>query len=305
MTVEKLEPCPKQILWGGDRLRSQYHKQADFPIAESWELSVHLAGPCTIAGVPLDQYVSAHPGLLGEPDRISLLIKLIDAKQDLSIQVHPDDEYARVHENDNGKTEMWIILDSEPGSTIYFGLNDDYSRAQISEALKNHTILEKLNKVPTHPGDCFLVTPGTIHAIGAGNLICEIQRSCNVTYRLYDYDRRDKNGRPRELHIAKALDVLNYHKQDMANTTHVLDLTRDCVQGETVFATPWFTTTYFRGNNLCLSPDASRYAVVTILDGSGTIEGRPYQKGDTFFVSADNGQCLLTGYAMLAMVIQN
>ena len=143
-----------------------------------------------------------------------LLIKFIDAKDNLSVQVHPDDDYALENENEYGKNEMWYVIDSEPGVGLYVGFNRDVDRAEVEQRVADNTILEIMNFYPTKPGDVFFIPAGTVHAIGAGNLICEIQQSSNCTYRLYDYDCRDKFGNPRELHMEKVLDVLNYQKYE-------------------------------------------------------------------------------------------
>lgn len=217
----KLRPAFKDYLWGGTKLRDIYGKQCDLDIiAESWELSAHPAGQSIVAsgrfrGMPFGVYLS-NIGKEGLGWKIQpgadfpLLVKFIDAKGNLSVQVHPGDDYALEHEY--GKNEMWYVVDCEPGSHLYVGFNRDVSREEVEERVNNNTILEILNEVTTHPGDVFFIPAGTVHAIGEGNLICEIQQSSNCTYRLYDYERRDKYGNPRELHIQKALDVLDYGK---------------------------------------------------------------------------------------------
>ncbi len=223
--IVKLSPAFKDYLWGGTKLRDIYHKPCDFDIiAESWELSAHPDGTSVIAsgqykGMLFTEYLekigSSALGTKYDANKdFPLLIKLIDAKQNLSVQVHPDDAYALQHENGYGKTEMWYVIDAEPGAGLYVGFDRDVSREEVAQRIKDNTIMEVLDFHPTKPGDVFFIPAGTVHAIGAGNLICEIQQSSNSTYRLYDYDRRDKFGNPRELHLDKALDVLNYHKYE-------------------------------------------------------------------------------------------
>ena len=208
-------------MWGGTKLRDLYKKQCDYDvIAESWELSAHPAGNCTIAsgrhkGLSFSQYLNTvGKSVVGWKwlQDFPLLIKFIDAKDNLSVQIHPDDDYALEKENEYGKNEMWYVIDSEPGAGLYVGFNRDVNRNEVEQRIKNNTILDVLNFYPTKPGDVFFIPAGTVHAIGAGNLIYEIQQSSNCTYRLYDYDRRDKFGNPRELHLQKALDVMNYKK---------------------------------------------------------------------------------------------
>lgn len=221
--IIKLSPAFKDYLWGGTKLRDIYGKQCDYDkIAESWELSTHPAGNCTVAsgrhkGLSFSQYLeTVGKSVMGWKCMrdFPLLIKFIDAKDDLSIQVHPNDEYALKNENEYGKNELWYVIDSEPGSGLFVGFNKDVDRLEVEKRIKDNSILDILNFYPTKPGDVFFIPAGTVHAIGGGNLICEIQQSSNSTYRLYDYDRRDKFGNLRELHLKKALDVLNYKKYE-------------------------------------------------------------------------------------------
>ncbi|MDR1669110.1 MAG: class I mannose-6-phosphate isomerase [Oscillospiraceae bacterium] len=177
--MRKLTPIFKDYIWGGTRLKTEYGKQTDLPrVAESWELT-------------------------GEP----VLIKLIDAKESLSVQVHPDDEYARAHENSVGKTEMWVILDCEPGAFLCFGFTRELTRDEVRARVDNGTLTEVLRKLPVRRGDAVFIPAGTVHAIGAGIVLAEIQQNSNVTYRLYDFGRLDADGNPRPLHIEQALDV--------------------------------------------------------------------------------------------------
>lgn len=237
-SIVKLSPAFKDYLWGGTKLRDIYHKPCDFDIiAESWELSAHQDGQSIVAsgkyaGMKFDEYINiVGKDVLGWKCKFlvffPLLVKFIDAKSNLSVQVHPNDDYALEQENQYGKNEMWYVIDSEPGAGLYVGFKRDVSRKEIEERVKNNTIMEVLNFFPTKPGDVFYIPAGTVHAIGEGNLICEIQQSSNCTYRLYDYDRRDKYGNPRELHLQKALDVLNYNKYepvDNATSENTKDL---------------------------------------------------------------------------------
>lgn len=186
-------------------------------LAETWELSCHPDGPSYVAngeyaGETLSEYILMEgKKVTGTHSRhysqFPLLIKFIDAKDDLSIQVHPDDEYAMKNEGQYGKTEMWYIVDCEEGASLYYGFSREVSKAEFEERIKNKTLLEVLNKVEVHKGDVLFIEPGTIHAIGKGNLIAEIQENSNVTYRVYDYGRKDANGKERDLHIEKALQV--------------------------------------------------------------------------------------------------
>ena len=216
----RLVPAYKDYLWGGTRLRDYYHKTCDYDtIAESWELSAHPAGSSVIAsgrhrGMSFGNYLeTVGKEVLGWKcaplRRFPLLVKFIDARENLSVQVHPDDDYALENEKEGGKNEMWIVADAGEGAGVYIGFRRGVSRGEVRERAADGTILELLNFIPTKPGDVFFIPAGTVHAIGAGNLICEIQQSSNTTYRLYDYGRKDSFGKPRELHLEKALDVLD------------------------------------------------------------------------------------------------
>ena len=217
-SIIKLEPAFKDYLWGGTKLKDIYHKKCDYDIvAESWELSAHKDGQSVVAsgrfqGMLFGDYLKKiGPEGLGWKsqafERFPILIKIIDAKNSLSIQVHPDDEYALREENEYGKNEMWHIMDCDEGAFIYYGVNQELTKDELQKKIEDNTILEVLNKIEVHKGDTYFVNAGMIHAIGAGILLCEIQQNSNCTYRIYDYDRRDKYGNPRELHIDKAREV--------------------------------------------------------------------------------------------------
>ena len=217
-----LRPSGKDYLWGGSRLNDEFEKNIDLsPLAETWECSTHPDGPSYVAagefgGMELAQVLKEHPEYLGQrhqgEDTLPILIKLIDAKKDLSVQVHPGDEYAREKENGQlGKTEMWYVLDAGRDATLFYGLKQECTKEEIRNAIAEGILMKYLQKVPIHKNDLFFIQPGTIHAIGAGALVAEIQENSNLTYRLYDYDRVDKNGKKRALHIEKALEVANLH----------------------------------------------------------------------------------------------
>lgn len=215
-----LEPAYKDYLWGGTRLKTEYGKETDLEIvAESWECSVHPDGPSRIASGPwkgrtLAEFLEAHPEAMGTHGKkyktLPILVKLIDAKENLSVQVHPDDAYALEREGQLGKTELWYVLKADPGATLIYGFAHDVTPELVRKAVRDGTILDHLQRVPVHEGDVFLIEPGTVHAIGGGVLLAEIQENSNVTYRVYDYDRLGKDGKPRELHLEKALEVMNF-----------------------------------------------------------------------------------------------
>ncbi|NLU25157.1 MAG: mannose-6-phosphate isomerase [Clostridiales bacterium] len=205
----ELAPAYKDYLWGGHRLETLYGKKSGLPVtAESWELACHKDGKCTVvngeyAGKTLSEVLQCG-------DDFPVLVKMIDAKKDLSIQVHPSDATAESENGEHGKAEMWYVVECEPKSAIYFGFSKSVNRKTFVKAAQDGTICQYLNRVPVHKGDVFFIRPGTIHAIGAGLLIAEIQQSSNTTFRVYDYQRRGADGKLRELHLTRAADVVNY-----------------------------------------------------------------------------------------------
>lgn len=218
-----LRPAAKDYLWGGSRLNDDFGKNINMqPLAETWECSTHPDGPSIVAsgdysGLTLTEVLKNRPEFLGtHPLQITrgraelpILVKFIDAKKDLSVQVHPDDEYAMKHENSLGKTEMWYVLDARNDAKLVYGFNQDVTEEAVRTSIEEGSIEKYLNHVPVHKNDLFFIEAGTVHAIGAGALIAEIQENSNITYRLYDYKRIDKNGKERELHVDKALKVAN------------------------------------------------------------------------------------------------
>lgn len=213
-----LTPTGKDYLWGGQRLNDDLSKGIGLdPLAETWECSTHPAGPSVAASGPfagqtLAEILRERPDLVGTHPKaegeLPVLVKLIDAERDLSVQVHPDDRYARAFEGgQRGKAEFWYVLDAAKGARLVYGLRRDLTAEALRESIRDGTLERHLRYVPARPGDMFYIEAGTIHAIGAGCLIAEVQESSDLTYRLYDYDRTDRYGRRRELHVEKALRV--------------------------------------------------------------------------------------------------
>ena len=216
-----LKPIGKDYLWGGSRINDDFSKGIDMvPLAESWECSTHPAGVCSVdsgefSGQLLSEVLESNPEMLGTNNNglseLPILIKLIDAKQDLSVQVHPDDTYAKVHENgQNGKTEVWYVLDTIGDTELIYGFNQDVSERVVRDGLKSGNIEKYLQRVKVQRDDVIFIDPGRVHGIGAGVLIAEIQQNSDLTYRMYDYNRVDKHGNKRELHIDKSMDVLDF-----------------------------------------------------------------------------------------------
>lgn len=316
MKIEKLTPAFKDYLWGGTKLRDVYGKKCDYDkVAESWELSTHPAGESRIAGgqfdgMTLGEYLnSVHEGraALGTNcekfEFFPVLIKFIDAKDPLSIQVHPSDEYALRVEHEYGKTEMWYVMDCEPGAFLYFGVNREITKEEFRQRIENNTVLEVLNRVDVHPGDVFFIESGTIHAIGAGILICEIQQNSNCTYRVYDYDRRGADGKPRELHVEKALEVSKFIPSDTADKQGKAAE----VPGGTVKRLA--SCRYFTAEKLEVSGEmelpvtGESFASLIVLEGSVKISGAENaveaRAGDSIFVPAGSGRITASGECVM------
>ncbi len=303
----KLSPAYRRCIWGGVNLAKTLGKnlQGYKDVGESWELSTHPDGESVVAdgkyaGKTLRQFIE----IIGKEklgwkcqafNEFPLLIKFIDAKQNLSIQVHPDDEYAFPNENEYGKNEMWYIVDAKPDAFIYAGFKQNVSRAEVLQRIRDKTLEEVLQKIPVKAGQTYFLRAGTVHAIGAGCIVCEIQQSSNVTYRLYDYDRVNKRGEKRELHINKALDVMNfksslqeYVQRDRSKpyANGVKTLLGEC---------KYFSATKYEAKgSLSFAVDYSSFLAFVVLEGKGEVTAgdgvsvKSFKKGDTFFGVAHN-----------------
>ncbi len=312
-----LRPSGKDYLWGGRRLNDEYEKNIDLsPLAESWECSTHPDGPSYVyggefGGQELAEVLRQHPEYLGVRHRgessLPVLIKLIDAKQDLSIQVHPTDEYAKEHENgQHGKTEMWYVLDAGKDASIVYGLNRKCTREDLRRAVSDGTVMRYLQRIPIHRDDLFFIPAGTIHAIGAGALVAEIQESSNLTYRLYDYGRADKNGRTRELHIDTALDVADLRASaEPRQPLRVLKYRQGCAS-ELLCRCKYFEVYRMlvnteRRQQVHYRVDELAFRVLLCINGCGTAtyEGGEilFYKGDCIFVPADSVVLTIHGQA--------
>ena len=297
MSILKLKPACKDYLWGGDRLRTDFGVESDLhPLAEAWVLSCHPDGPSTIvngpyAGKTLAEYIEAEgKGVLGSDcapfAMFPVLTKLIDAKGDLSIQVHPSDEYALEHEHQYGKTEMWYIVDCEPGAYLYYGFDHEISGEEFARRIQDNTLTEVLNAAPVHKGDVFFIPSGTLHAICHGIVIAEIQQNSNVTYRVYDYGRVGADGKPRALHIQQALAVTKCIPPEK------LDF------GGHLGQCKYFTVDLHKGD-FAEKADSSSFVSLLFVDGEGTVacggESMPVKKGESIFLPAGSGDIQVTG----------
>lgn len=317
-----LTPASKDYLWGGSRLNDDFNLNIGiYPFAEAWVCSTHPDGECTAAnGEKLRDVLKKHPNWLGthplnvmkgKPE-LPILIKLIDAKKKLSVQVHPDDEYANTYENGSfGKTEMWYVIDARNNAEVIYGFSQDVTKEQVRMAIKNDSIEQLLNHVPVKKNDLFYIESGTVHAIGSGCLIVEIQESSNLTYRLYDYNRVDKTGNIRELQIDIALEVANLKSSSFPRQPMRV------LKYHPGYASELLTRCkYFQVERLLLNTEGRKLAkfqtesnsfhALLCIDGCGTILGSevdiPFFKGDCIFVPADSIPLQLHGQAQILNV---
>lgn len=306
MEILKLNPVFKDYLWGGTKLSDEYGFESNLDkLAEGWMLSCHKDGQNTIitgtfARQTLSEVIKSNPDFLGENGKkfeyFPILIKLIDAKQDLSVQVHPDNEYAMRVEKEYGKTECWYILDCEDDAELIYGFNRELSNVEFKKAVEENTFLDAVNKVKVKKGDLFFIEAGTLHAIGKGILLAEIQQNSNTTYRVYDYGRVGADGKPRELHTEKAIDVTTctpptrdtkpegellvekgYSKQLLTKC--------DLFNVEKITVTEAFTDI----------ADNKSFVSVLITDGTGKIDNIEIKKGDSLFIPANYGEFHISG----------
>ena len=316
-----LSPAGKDYLWGGSRLKDDFDKRFDLdPLAETWECSTHPNGPSIVAsgefkGKLLSEVLKEHPEFVGShPNvvngQIPVLIKFIDAKKDLSVQVHPSDEYAYIHENGSlGKTEMWYVIDALPNSYLVYGFHHRVTKEAVRKAIETGELEKYMNRVPVKKGDMFFIPSGTVHAIGKGCLIAEIQESSDLTYRLYDYNRVGKDGKLRPLHIDKALDVANLNpiespKQPMKVYKYRPGRATQLLARCKYFQTERMIVNTERIKNLAeFKTGSSTFQVLLCYSGCGVIHDEDYGtsinffKGDCIFVPANSSLLKIHGKA--------
>ena len=303
MEILKLNPVFKDYIWGGTRLMDDFGFDTGLDkAAEGWMLSCHEAGMNTVCGGRFDGKTLCEVIEAEGAEKICgkncmrfayfpVLIKLIDARDNLSVQVHPDDEYARRVENEFGKTEIWYVLDATDGAELIYGFKEKITKDEFKAAIENGTLLDKLNSVKVKKGDLFFIEAGTVHAIGSGALIAEIQQNSNCTYRVFDYNRVGADGKPRELHIDKAVDV--------SKTVPPRIPVSHETQGETsrlLAECDLFTVNkYDVTETLTLKTDEASYNHILVVGGSGTVDGQAVKKGDSLFVPANYGEYEVSG----------
>ena len=308
MDILKLSPVFKDYIWGGNRLKDDFHLNTPYDkTAEAWMLACHKDGMNRIEGGEFDQMTLSEVINRNDPERTAgsnalrfpyfpVLIKLIDAYDNLSIQVHPDDEYARRVENEFGKTEIWYVLDAADGAELVYGFKESISKEEFKTAIENNTLLEKLNRVKVKKGDLFFIEAGTVHAIGKGALIAEIQQNSNCTYRVYDYGRLGKDGKPRELHIEKALDVSCTEPPKYGIKPLGEEEQHQGFLFQKLCRCDLFSVDRYQINDsVTLCADQSSFHHILVIDGAGTVGGRTAVKGDSFFVPAGYGEYKIGG----------
>lgn len=308
MDILKLSPVFKDYIWGGERLKTDFGFESDYDkVAEGWMLSCHKDGRNTVCGGEYDGKtleevieLNGKENVLGSAstrfDYFPVLIKLIDAKDNLSIQVHPDNDYAKRVEHEFGKTEIWYVLDATEDAQLVYGFKDKISSEEFRSAIEDNTLMEVLNTVKVKKGDLFFIEAGTVHAIGRGTLIAEIQQNSNSTYRVYDYGRVGADGKPRELHIDKAVDVsvtepakyeIKPFGEPVKNDGNVSTLLAEC---------DLFTVNHYAvDKKVTLNADETSFNHILVTDGTGELNGKEIKKGDSYFVPASYGEYEITG----------
>ena len=297
MELVKLAPAVKDYIWGGTYFKAFNKGTSLERVSECWELSVRDADSSIIASgkdkgkLLVDVITKEDVGPVQNRFKyFPILIKLIDAKDNLSVQVHPSDDYALKNENSFGKSEMWHIISVDEGSGLFVGLNKHCSKEEIQKALENGNILDYLNFFKVKPGDTFVIDPGTIHAIGKGVRLIEIQQNSNLTYRLFDYNRVDKNGNPRELHIQKALEVIDYNKYEVKKSN-----------GDLLADNQYFTVKEMSfDGEITLQANGKSFISFTFIKGEGKVDDIEYKQYDTFFLPYGK-KCVVKGKGSLVI----
>ena len=316
-----LKAAGKHSLWGGDKLIKEYGKDyLEAPLAETWECSTHENGLSYVdsgiwKGWTLKSVFKEHPEFFGSKysgsGELPILVKFIDAAKDLSVQVHPNDEYAAKYENGSlGKTEMWYIAEAEPGSCLFYGFYDKVNKEVVRKKIQTGNIDEILQKIPVKTGDVFYIPPGTVHALGHGILAVEIQESSNLTYRLFDYNRIDKYGRKRELHIEKALKVCNFSKCYYIDKIGKIRKYINGSERRMLCLCPYFVVEKITINGMNYSVDIkisnSSFLIFVCLSGCGTLKfysgDMRISKGRTYFVPAGNGVISVCGIVKILKI---
>lgn len=299
--ILRMEPVFKEMIWGGHKLRDVYgYEIPSDHTGECWAISAHKNGDCQIAGgefggKTLSWLFENHRELFGniEGDQFPLLVKIIDAKNDLSVQVHPDDAYAREHENSLGKTECWYVLQADEGTKMVMG-HHAKTREEFIESIEKDDYDKLLNSFKIKEGDFFYIPSGTLHAICSGSLIYEAQQSSDITYRVYDYHRKDQDGKERKLHVQQSIDVTNvpadiqtenaFQKEEISNGTKT-----------TYIKSEYFTVDRYQMSGENRIKNDAPFQMVSIIDGAGALDQMAVKKGDHFLICSDQKETLFDG----------
>lgn len=306
MEILKLKPIFKDYIWGGNRLRTEFGFESDYDImAEAWMLASREDGENTVISgkfdkMPFSKVIEENPDFVGTRGKnfpfFPLLIKLIDAKNDLSVQVHPNDEYAMKTKGEFGKTECWYILDCDEDAEIIFGFNKEISSEEFKKSVADNTFLKYVNREKVKKGDLFFIEAGTLHAIGKGILLAEIQQNSNITYRVYDYGRLGTDGKPRPLHVKNAIEVTNcIPPKKEAKCAGEIKKFDNYSKQSLVNCDLFIADKYTVNGQFALEADESSFLSILITDGNGRIENIDVKKGDSLFVPASFGRFTLNG----------
>jgi mannose-6-phosphate isomerase len=308
----QFEPIFKERIWGGEKLKTIFDKPITSGITgESWELSavegdVSIVANGILKGKSLLELIDVFPeGILGSAvyekfgKQFPLLFKYLDAKADLSIQVHPNDDLAQKRHNTFGKTEMWYIIQADLNARIIVGFKEKSNAEDYLQNLKNKTLVSILGDVKVKTGDVFFLETGTIHAVGAGIVLAEIQQTSDITYRIYDFDRVDANGKTRELHVDLALEAINYNKVDTCK-----EYNKEHNKSNRVVDCPYFTTNYLPlEGSVNVSKNGESFTVYMCVEGTFGLEFNglmySYKKGDTVLIPAAMNAFILSGKASI------
>jgi mannose-6-phosphate isomerase len=306
------KPIVKERIWGGTKLRDVLHKPIVSEISgESWELStvpgdVSVVANGEMSGMDLNSVVALNPeAVLGKKvvaqfgNQFPLLFKFLDAREDLSIQVHPNDALAKERHNSFGKTEMWYVMQADPGAQLIVGFQNDSNAESYKQALEQNKVVDLLEKHSVQKGDVFFLETGTVHAIGAGTLIAEIQQTSDITYRIYDFDRRDAQGNLRELHTDLALDAINYQR-----TAAKMNYSQEIDSSNVMVDCPYFTTSFIPLTTaVTVNQSMTSFTVLMVMEGECSLHYEDttmnITKGTTVLLPAALGTVQLTGKAEL------
>jgi len=299
--ILKMKPVFKEMIWGGKKLRDVYgYEIPSDKTGEAWTISAHKNGNCTIenteyAGKTLAELFEEHRELFGniEGDQFPLLVKYIDANDNLSVQVHPDDAYAGEHENSLGKTECWYVLQADEGTQMVMG-HHAKTKEEFVRAIEEDDYDHLLNSFPIEEGDFFYIPSGTLHAICSGSLIYEAQQSSDITYRVYDYHRKDKDGKERQLHVKQSIDVTRV-PADISQNREFASEKLDHGTKTVLIESEFFAVHKYELNGKNVIANDKPFQLVSVIEGSGMIDAIDVKKGDNFVICSDQKETVFDG----------